>query len=148
MDILYTDTDQVRSCLLLAEEDLPDTVFSQDLYERELTLHLDSWLPAHPTLVTTTTTASDKRISYALQNYCAYWIAFKVAGTLVVSIPEQISDGKNMHKRGTDYVALMEKMMAGMGDARLTINQELNGTSTSSYSQFGVAGLAVDPVTG
>lgn len=147
MDILYTDTAQIRSCLLLDEDDLPDTLFSQDLYERELSLHLDTWLPDHATRVSDTSTAASKRVSYALQNYCAYWAAAKVAGTLVVSVPEQISDGKNMHKRGTDYLALMDKMMSGMGEARIIITEIVSGTSTS-YPLFGVAGLAVDPVTG
>ena len=148
MDILYTDTDQVRSCLLLAEEDLPDTVFSQDLYERELTLHLDSWLPDHSSLVTATATPEGKRTSYALQNYCAYWAAYRVASTLVVSVPQQVSDGKNMWQRGTDFVALMAAMMAGMSEAKSTIMQTVNGTSPVTVTQFSVAGLAVDPVTG
>ena len=147
MDILYTDTDQIRSCLLLDEDDLPDSLFSQELYERELSVHLDSWLPDHATLVADTSTATAKRISYSLQNYCAYWGAAKVASTLVVSVPEQISDGKNMHKRGTDFVALMDKMMAGMGEARMTITAAVSG-SLPAFPMFGVAGLAVDPVTG
>lgn len=143
MDILYTDTDQVRSCLLLAEEDLPDTLFSQDLYERELTLHLSVWLPDHAALSST-----NRNISYALQNYCAYWAAYKVAGTLAISVPQQVSDGKNMLQRSPDFVALMTAMMAGMGDARATITAELGGAATSTVTQFSVAGLAVDPVTG
>lgn len=148
MDILYTDTDQIRSCLLLPEEDLPESVFSQDLYERELTLHLDDWLPDHSSLVTTTTTAVDKRISYAIQNYCAYWCAYKVAGTLAVSIPQQVSDGKNMLQRGTDYLQLMSAMMAGMGEARAVINAGLGTTVPTRVSQMTAVGLAVDPVTG
>jgi hypothetical protein len=144
MDILYTDTDQIRSCLLLAEEDLPDTLFNQDLYERELTLHLGVWLPDHATLVSGT----NQNISFALQNYCAYWAAYKVASTLAISVPQQVSDGKNMLQRSPDFVALMTAMMAGMGDARATITAELGGATTSTVTQFSVAGLAVDPVTG
>lgn len=148
MDILYTDTDQVRSCLLLPEEDLPESVFNQDLYERELTLHLDEWLPSHATLVTSTSTPSGKRISYALQNYCAYWCAYKVAGTLAVSIPQQVSDGKNMLQRGTDYLMLMNAMTAGMGEARAIITSALGTSTTNRVSQLTAVGLAVDPVTG
>ena len=148
MEILYTDTDQIRSCLLLPEEDLPESVFSQELYERELTLHLDTWLPNHATLVKAASPASAKRISFAIQNYCAYWCAYKVAGTLAVSIPQQVSDGKNMHQRGTDYAALMVAMMAGMGDARLIITRGLGTTTVARVTQFSSVGLAVDPVIG
>jgi hypothetical protein len=148
MDILYTDTDQIRSCLLLPEEDLPESVFSQDLYERELTLHLDDWVPDHSSLVATTTTPADRRISFAIQNYCAYWCAYKVAGTLAVSIPQQISDGKNMLQRGTDYLQLMSAMMSGMSEARAIITAGLGSTTATRVSQVSVVGLAVDPVTG
>jgi hypothetical protein len=147
MEILYTDTDQISSCLLLPEEDLPESVFSQELYERELTLHLDTWLPNHATLVKATSTPAGRRISYALQNYCAYWCAYKVAGTLAVSIPQQVSDGKNMLQRGTDYVMLMNAMTAGMGEARAIINFGL-GSAVNRVSQLTTVGLAVDPVTG
>lgn len=148
MDILYTDTDQVRSCLLLPEEDLPESLFNQDLYERELSIHLDDWLPDHASLISSTSTPSGRRISYALQNYCAYWCAFKVANTLAVSIPQQVSDGKNMQQRGTDYTLLMGAMMAGMGESRAIISYGLGLISTTTRSPLVAAGLAVDPVTG
>jgi hypothetical protein len=53
-----------------------------------------------------------------------------------------------MLQRSPDFVGLMTAMMAGMGDARATITAEIGGATTSTVTQFSVAGLAVDPVTG
>lgn len=148
IDILYTNTDEIRSALMLAEEDLPETLFNQDMYERDLARHLDSWLPGHAAHASGSGTPAGRAIASALISYCTYWCAAKVAQTIAVSLPQQVGDGKNTLQRYPDTDAVMTAMLAGMAEARQTILGQLSQPSAIRVSLFGVARLAVDPVTG
>jgi hypothetical protein len=148
MDILYTNTSEIRSCMLLAEEDLDDTLFDVGMYERELTLHLDSWLPDHATRVTQVTPAAALTVANALKNYCAYWCALKAARTLSVSLPRQISDGKNTDQREPDFEGLLAALSSSLAQARQIIESTVNSRPSVSVKQFTAVGLGVDPVVG
>lgn len=148
MELLYTDTAQIRSALLLSEEDLPDLLFNQEMYERDLMLHLAGWLPDHLSVMQD---SSSPQVAQALISYCTYWCAAKVAQTLVVSLPQQVGDGKNTIQRYPDLEALVPAMMGGMAEARQAVLSGLGllaSAATRQVTLFGVAGLAVDPVTG
>ena len=148
MDILYTDTDQIRGALMLAPEDLPDNLFNQDLLERELLLSFDEWLPTHSTIIANNTTAEARRLAALVRSYTTYWCAYRALITFVVALPQQVSDGKNMRQIGSDLTGLREAIAGSMLAAQKTILLALGSTAAaSSIAQLTLVDSALDPVT-
>lgn len=142
--ILCTDTDQVRSSMLLAAEDLPDGLFNTQLWERQLKQDLVVWFSTYADYLPVD---EDTTIGSYLASYCTYWCAYQAALTLTVSLPEEIGDGKNVRKLAPNNEALLETLRANLTLSKRNLMAEL-GIVVSTTPKFMTAvGLAVDPVT-
>ena len=147
MQILYTDTSQVRGCLFVEAEDLPDALFNSTLLERELLLDLDSWLPDHATRVAANTTTQEKRIANLIKSYVTYWLAEYLIPSLPVSLPQKVADGKNSRELGTDQEMLRVSITSRVGALRQELLSLTSSQVATRLRMFSAVGLAVDPVT-
>lgn len=142
--ILCTDTDQVRSSMLLAAEDLPDGLFNTQLWERQLKQDLVVWFPTYADYLPVD---EDTAIGSYLASYCTYWCAYQAALTLTVSLPEEIGDGKNVRKLAPNNEALLETLRANLTLAKRNLMAELGIVVSTTPKFMTSVGLAVDPVT-
>ena len=147
MDILYTDTDQIRGALFIAPEDLREEVFNGTLLERELKSDLDDWLPDHMTLIQDRSTSVGEQVSDLIVTYSTYWCANRVAAVAQIAVPQQIGDGKNTLKRGNDFENVVAAVRVILGATKSKIQTLLGGTATVATSQISIVGSAIDPVT-
>ena len=147
MQILYTDTGQVRGCLFVEAEDLPDSLFNSTLLERELLLDLDNWLPDHATRVIADATLQEKRIANLIKSYVTYWLAEYLIPSLPVSLPQKIADGKNSRELGTDQEMLRASIASRVGALRQELMNLTGSQAVVRLQMFSAVGLAVDPVT-
>jgi hypothetical protein len=147
MDILYTDTDQIRGVLFLAPEDLSDAVFNEQLLERELRSDLDSWLDDHNARIQDRSDAIAARVSDLISSYCTYWCATRVLAVSQISVPQQVGDGKNTLKRGSAFEDAKSAIAGMLGQTKAKIQELISGSSTVVTAQISIVGSAIDPVT-
>lgn len=147
MDILYTDTDQIRGCLFIEPQDLPDRLFNVTLLERELQLDLDSWLPAHASLVALDSTAGERSVANKIKSYVTYWVACYITVTLSLSFPQKIGDGKNSRELGADHVIVQDTLLARVATLRAELIADTGGVVPAPLKLVTTVDLAKDPVT-
>lgn len=153
--LLYTDTDQIRSVLQLTEQDMPDTGFNEEFSGRELTLDLESWIPTHATVISASVapgaTAAEIYRGQVLIAYCTYFCAYQVLMTAPISIPQNISDGKNAVQRFSPegFPNLHDYVSGRLVKYRTELLDSINNTVTAPFTKMFVrAGSAYNPVTG
>jgi len=151
IEVLYTDTDQIRGALQITEEDLGDERFNQGILELDLTLDLDAWAPTHATIYATglgTPTASQLNQFNLLRAYSAYFCAYQTLQTGALSMPQNISDGKNTIERPQDRAGLRDFIAGRLATYKSRLTELLTGSVPSYVGQFLGVGSNYDPVTG
>lgn len=153
-DILYTDTDQIRSVLGLDEKDLSDEQITDRNIEKELNLDLVGWMGDHAVVYNTGTdleaSSVEKNIADALILYATYYCCGLTIVSLQMATPQAVSDGKNSLSRFTpSNWQEIENTVKERAAFYKKLLQELTSsiTSASSPTLLTGAGLAVDPVT-
>lgn len=152
IEILYTDTDQIREALQVVEEDLEDERFSRGTVELDLTLDLDAWVPTHATIFSEGqepgSTEEQLRKFKLLKAYCTYFCAYQTLQTGPLSLPDKIGDGKNMIDRIQDRQAMLDFIIGRMLAYKNQLLEALSGSSAPFMKQFVGVGSSYDPVTG
>lgn len=152
--ILYTDTDSVRSLLELTEQDLSDQQMHPVILEAELLVALRKWLPTHSTVyaagVADSATDDQRHALRLLQLYAHYICAAWVIGTAALSLPKEISDGKNTIKRfDSDEAvqALRSALFAKAAAYKNDLLSALGGAAVPVKSPLLGVAPSYDPVT-
>lgn len=144
--LLYVDSDQVRAALRCAPEDLPDGMFGAGVLERDLALDLDGWLPTHAAIGDES--SLEARPRNLLRSYCVNWLALRVLATMPLSLPTQVSDGKNSETRAPNAPDAATLIRAGLVNARKLLEKEVLGLSVAPSSPLVSDTPSYDPVTG
>lgn len=127
--------------MLIAAEDLPDALFNQTLWERQLAMDLVEWLPEYETHL------ADSAVAGYVAAYCTYWCALQAALTLPVSLPEEVGDGKNIRKLAQENSSLIEALRTNLSLSKRRVLNKVGGIKATAPKLMTSVGLAVDPVT-
>jgi len=153
-EILYTDTDQIRSVLGVDSSDISDQALLDRNLDKELRLDLLSWLPTHAALyavgVATDASETARSTSDAITLYCTYYCAVLSAQSLKFSAPQQVGDGKNTLSRfpTMDWDKLIRDLSGRAAYYKGIVSDLTAQTATvASITLFSGVALAVDPVT-
>lgn len=151
--IIYTDTDRVRSALGVDSKDLSDKQITDRDIEKELRLDLLSWIPTHGALYdegqSDTATEVQVSIADALTLYSTYYCAVQVSRSMQLATPQKISDGKNALDRfaNIDWKALQAYLSERMATYKaFLIDNTTTPTNPVVPNFFTGVGLATDPV--
>lgn len=155
LQILYTDTDFLRSLLGVSEKDLPDKRLIDRNLEKELSMDITSWMSNHAAISNLvnmgTATESEVATMDAITMYSAYFCAKLIIPSLQLGVAQAISDGKNsmdrfsavdwdkLNDRMSERVAFYKKIAQGY--------MSLPEPSQTTFSPFSIANPASDPVT-
>ena len=160
MEILkLTDSDSVRTALGVTDKDVSEEYFDQSDLETELELQLHSWLPDYISIVTTAVsgspTADEERAFSHLCMYAKYFCADVVSKSTNFMVAQMESDGENEYQRYQDnsidkLVGSIRRKLATHRDflANYAVTAFSADAETTTYSQFGKATPAYNPVTG
>lgn len=157
LQILYTDTDQIRSTLGVSHKDMSDERLTVRLLEKELLLDLISWVSNHATLEDAvnmgTATEVELQLVDSIQLYSTYFCARLVIPSLQMATLQSVSDGKNSSERfsNVDWDKLYERLSERMAFYKKFIidnNSGLTSTSPFTFKPFSIASSAYNPVTG
>lgn len=156
-DILeIINTTQVRSLLGVSDEDLSESEFDPDNVELELKMSLDEDAIDYDTIKAvsegTPTVDELKQYNY-LKLYCLYAATIIVIPRLRLAATQKVSDGDNSMERFLDpkFDVLEGKYESKKAQYKRALEDTIAGSPTSdapTYSQFGSAPPAYDPVTG
>lgn len=160
MDILnLTSTEAIRATIGASTEDLSDSNILESDIEAELQVNLLEWLPAYDTIrdagVVTGSSDAETLAYQHLQLYSKYFCADIVNRASNFAMAQMISDGENEVQRFQDnqWERLTDSIRRRMAVHRKYLityaKSVLSGADeTTSYSQFGKATPAFDPITG
>lgn len=87
--VLYTNTDAIRGCLGITENELYDEMIVSSRFDLQLEIDLDSWLPGHGALANAADATSDT-VNTAQAQYEA---AAEVLAASVVSLENALESG-------------------------------------------------------
>jgi hypothetical protein len=149
LQILYTDTDEVRSVLGVSEEDMSDAAIANRRLDLELFVDLHEWIPNHATLIADTSTADAQYISNNLSLYCSHFCAWALARS-PLAIPQKITDGANGIERfgSIDFSKLANTLKENADKYKSNILLALDSTATTKVVQFSISTPDFDPITG
>jgi hypothetical protein len=152
IEVLYTDTDRIREALQITVEDLADERFSKGTLELDLMLDLDDWIPAHATIYAAglgaNPTQDQLRQYHLLVAYSTYFCADQTLHTGPLSMPQNISDGKNTIERLDDRQGLVEFIAGRMAKYKNLLTEAVTGSAVARGGHLIGVGSAYDPVTG
>lgn len=151
----YTDTDAVRAVVGITDNEVSDTMLTQQALDVDLTVDLGEWLPTHATIFAegqsgTATAAQILKMQY-LQMYARFFCALHLLQYMELAIPQMIGDGKAEMRRfaDTDFDALRNRYAAALGKAKAALKASVGQSSTATPPSFASAGVPTyDPVEG
>jgi hypothetical protein len=149
----YTNTDAVRGCLGVDQDDCPDRYMVDSQVALELSLDLDGWLPTHAALFTAGTTGTPstaaKAIADRLKLYAQWFVALEFANR-PLAVPQIVTDGKaqlDRFKVDLSKVAELaaQKVAKYKGELQGAVDGSQNLAPYTNY--VSVATPGADPVT-
>lgn len=153
----YTSTTRIRNSLGLTDNEVPDSMITDQSLDTALLVDLDSWYPLHETLwesyrhrSPSDPTAEEKQKGRMLQLYATQFCAAYLS-SMWLAMPQTIGDGKSTMSRFArlDLAALAVNMnkRAATTKARLTeLETPTIGVATPTLAA--IASPSFDPVTG
>ena len=148
-----TDTDEVRAAIGADTKDLSDEDIINYSPEDDLKADLLVWVPTYQTIITegsTGTPTTDQELKYLkLKIYAKTFISWLVASSAQNSMPQKVSDGSNEMSRfaNVKMTDLINRLEDRLRATQTELVELIDVSSSSSYSQFGIASPAVDQVT-
>lgn len=149
----YTDSDAIRGAIGLTKSEVTDDMLVDQNLEYALLIDLDSWVDTHSTIystgLTTGATAPQIKQKRLLELY-SMWFGACRAASMLLAIPEKISDGKSEVKRfnSLDLVGIRNEACGMAESYKLQLQEELGSTvSETGYSLMGSAEPDYDPIT-
>ncbi len=149
----YTTAEAARAAIGLDEADMPDSIFVDQRMDDQLLSDLEQWLATHATIysdgVPSGATAVQKQQKRWLELY-SMWYCASLASSLVMAMPQLISDGKDEVRR---FAKVDFAEVKAHASGQFAIYKELLAPSptqdTSGATGFiGVSPPTYDPVTG
>lgn len=163
----YASYDEIRSALGVAEEEIPDDVLKQSIFEQVLGFNLGGigdftpTMQAHfldliDTTVTPSPTVSESRYVSILKVYATYVVARHLLLTLDMFAPQTIKDSKTEMVRIADpykdvkagVETFYQQMRALLLAAYLVLYPSATPKNPVLFVALLAVGLGVDPVTG
>jgi len=149
----YTNTDAVRGCLGVDQDDCPDRYMVDSQVALELSLDLDGWLPTHAALFTAGTTGTPttaaKAIADRLKLYAQWYVALEFANR-PLAVPQIVTDGKaQLDRFKVDLSKVAELAAQKVAKYKGELQGAVNGSQTvAPYTNYvNVATPGADPVT-
>lgn len=139
VNILYTNTDAIRSAVGLDDSDVEDSIITAQHMKEQMTLALAKFLPTHED------DAYDPEIKVVMTLWCMWFGALRLAESPLAT-PKQFGNGKDdLQRFDVDWEALR-----ALARKKLTeLEEELAPTVVAgSFSFMGKATPAYNPVTG
>jgi hypothetical protein len=149
----YTNTDAVRGCLGVDQDDCPDRYMVDSQVSLELSLDLDGWLPTHAALFTTGTTGTPstaaKAIADRIKLYAQWFVALEFANR-PLAVPQIVTDGKaQLDRFKVDLSKVAELAAQKVAKYKGELQGAVNGSQpVALYTNYvNVATPGADPVT-
>ena len=149
----YTNTDAVRGCLGVDQDDCPDRYMVDSQVALELSLDLDGWLPTHATLFTAGTTGTPlpaaKAIADRIKLYAQWFVTLEFANR-PLAVPQIVTDGKAQLDRFKVDLSKVAELAAGkVAKYKNELQGAVDGSQTvAPYTNYvNVATPGADPVT-
>ena len=147
-----TTTEAVRGALGVEPEELPDKVFTDTMFETELKVDIEGWLPQTIAEVcagaSAGTTGYEDRLNL-LKLHAQYAGAVILFPHLNLGISQETTDGQNAFKRKEDAVKSAVKEAHARAEKFKTLLLGQYATQTTAPPDlFGSARPTYDPVTG